>query len=119
MGDEFGFAFQIGQYVTLKAHVELYGLAKVAPLVVHQRLYVECEGQHFRQYDCRAVSPPNGKMSWYAGERGCASFLASDCDGRLRFSESELISLDIEAYKAARVDPLDALANMTNKALAK
>ena len=83
------FAFEIGQYVVLKAHVELYKLHEVMPLVVSERFLQECEGGVQRHYDCRGIITPSYSCS------------ADETRGYNRFKEAELLPLDIAAYQAS------------------
>jgi len=84
------FKFAIGDCVTLKAHIDLYELHQVQPLVVNERVSQQCEGGEQLVYLCRAIGPPN------------TSRPASFVDEYFRVKESELVGLDVEAYRAAR-----------------
>jgi hypothetical protein len=84
------FKFKIGDYVTLKAHVDLYDLADAGPLVVGERFAQQCEGGEQRHYVCRAITAPEFKRS------------AGVCTSYTQFKEAELVPLDIDAYRAAR-----------------
>lgn len=86
------FKFAIGQYVTLRAQVDMWGLANCQPCSVSDRMAVECEGGEQRHYDCRVFSPPS------------YSEPSTFTEKYYRFKESELTPLDIEAYNAARVE---------------
>lgn len=90
------FKFAIRDYLTLKAHADLYPLEDVQVLVVSERLGQECEGGTQWHYQCRVIVPP--------AYRKPAEF--SEQFAKLK--EAELAPLDLEAYRKARSNTLEA-----------
>jgi hypothetical protein len=90
------FKFAIGDYVALKAHMELYGLRHVQPLVVVSVETAGIGGDGL--YACRAFSPPQYTHLDYA-----ATFVLS----LFKASEAELIALDVKEYRKSRSAKLE------------
>lgn len=109
------FKFAIGDYVTLKAQVEIHGLRAATPMSISERLAQQCEGGEQRHYDCRLIHPPEG-TTWGGRRQNSAVSVGDAGGGYYRFKEAELVTLDVAAYREARKDPLDEIHALASRA---